>query len=124
MGVAGLAVAHGFVADTLLLAVERERDERGRQQVGDGTRKVVECARANPETNVAESKLRGTRSAKVFAWTKEEKETGNQTVGRCARMGSIVEGSEAADLGDERERKGLDPGRRIVDRQPGTIQGG
>jgi hypothetical protein len=60
-------VPDGLIADAVLLTIERQSDERSREDIGRGTRRVVEGAVADPKPNVTETEMGAPWCTKVFA---------------------------------------------------------
>ena len=99
MSMTRATVPHRFVANSILLAVELESDKGGGQEVGGGTSFVIQCARANPETNVAELELCAPWGAEVLTRPQKEVKTETQATGSRQRSGGGVEGGLVPDPG-------------------------
>ena len=75
VGMARAAMPHGFIPNAILLAIECERDEGSGVYVGRWARVVVQGPLPNPETDIAQAKLREAWCTEVLARPQEEEET-------------------------------------------------
>jgi hypothetical protein len=108
VGMAAPAVPDGFVADTVFLTIEGESNKRRSEDVGVGTRGVVQRPTANPKADIPEAELGVPGCAEVFTRPEQkEKAKTNQASGSGQGVWQHRQGSLAPHLGDQGERERL-----------------